>query len=80
MIDLVELSEAHRAVFEDLLCESWQQNWTADVAQQIVRWRYYERPGHAVTWLALERDKRQSVPSRCVAILDSMLRPYMLNR
>lgn len=79
MIDLVELDETNRPVFEELLRESWQQNWAADVAHQIVNWRYYERPGEAITWLALERGKK-GAPTRCIAILDSILRPYMLNR
>jgi hypothetical protein len=79
MIDLVELDERHRSVFETLLSESWQQNWSAEVASQIIQWRYYERPSTAVTWLALERDQKNDNPARCVAILDSMVRPYLYN-
>jgi hypothetical protein len=72
MIRLELLHDVHRAAFEELLRETWQQNWDAELARQIVQWRYYDRPGDAMTWIALEQD-------RCVAMLDSMLRPYMMD-
>ena len=72
MIRLEQLHDVHRTAFEELLRETWQQNWDSELARQIVQWRYYDRPGDATTWIALEQD-------RCVAMLDSMLRPYMLD-
>lgn len=57
--------------FEKLLAVVWQQNWPTDIARRIVRWRYYERPPGHVTWLAC-------VGQDCVAMLDSMTRPYLL--
>ena len=72
MIHLVQLEEVCHGTFETLLNEAWGKNWDDDVAQQIVQWRYYDRPGGAVTWLAVEE-------GHCVAMLDSMLRPYLLD-
>lgn len=72
MIDLIELDATCHPAFEQLLNEAWAKNWDDEVAQQIVQWRYYDRPGDAVTWLAVEE-------GQCVAMLDSMLRPYLLD-
>jgi hypothetical protein len=72
MVQLVRLDEAKRPAFEALLAEIWQQTWPDDLAQQIVQWRYYERPDTADTWLAIDH-------GRCIGMLDSMLRPYLLD-
>ena len=72
MIQLERLSETNRPAFETLLSEIWQQNWNDQVAKSIVQWRYYDRPADAVTWLAMEHNA-------CVGMLDSMLRPYLLD-
>lgn len=73
MIELKQLNDnVSRPSFEELLRESWQQNWTNGLAEEIVQWRYYDRPAGATTWVAVE-------DGRCVGMLDSMLRPYLLN-
>jgi hypothetical protein len=72
MIHLEQLHDGCRPAFENLLRETWQPFWDDELSQQVVQWRYYDRPASAVTWLVLEKD-------RCIAMLDSMLRPYMLD-
>jgi hypothetical protein len=72
MIRVAQLESAHRPAFEGLLRETWQPFWDDELSKQIIQWRYYDRPATAVTWLVLEGE-------RCIAMLDSMLRPYMLN-
>lgn len=65
------LSEELRPAFERLLRAAWMQNWDDRLGQEIIRWRYYERPyGHP--WVACNGDA-------CVGLVDSMLRPYMLD-
>ena len=72
MIRLEQLHDEFRPAFENLLRETWHGFWDDELSQQIVQWRYYDRPANTVTWLVLEED-------RCIAMLDSMLRPYMLD-
>ena len=72
MVQLVRLDECRRPAFEELLSEVWQQTWTDALEKDIVQWRYYDRPDNAVTWLAIDQD-------RCVGMLDTMLRPYLLD-
>src|SRR5215475_12556941 len=72
MIQIKPLDESYRPAFEELLRENWQQNWDDRVAREIVQWRYYDRPTNTITWLAMDDD-------RCVGMLDSMVRPYLLN-
>jgi hypothetical protein len=60
------------ASFCRLLSEAWEHDCSADVMQKIVRWRYQDRPSGHVTWLACVEDK-------CVAMLDSTVRPYLLH-
>ena len=72
MVELVHLDESRRPAFEELLSEVWEQTWTKQLAKDIVQWRYYDRPEEAVTWLAIDED-------RCVGMLDTMLRPYLLD-
>lgn len=54
-----------------LLLQWWQRNWTDDFAQRFFVWRYLSRPS-GETLLALDKGK-------CVAILDSYLRRYLLS-
>lgn len=73
MIQLKQLDDPCRPAFEELLRETWQQNtWCQKLAKKIVQWRYYDRPPGGVTWLAMDHDA-------CVGMLDSMLRPYLLD-
>src|SRR5262245_5000123 len=72
MLRYTLLDPSLRRGFETLLQETWQQNWSGPLAEQIVQWRYFDRPPGAVTWLAMEDDM-------CVGMIDSMLRPYLLN-
>lgn len=72
MIEIKELSDPYRPSFETLIGENWQQTWGNPVTRQIVQWRYYDRPGEALTWLAFDGDK-------CVAMLDSVVRRYLLD-
>lgn len=72
MIRIERLDMTHRASFETLLREVWQQTWPDTVMRDIIKWRYYERPQGGTTWVAVEDD-------RCVGVLDSMLRRYAFN-
>jgi hypothetical protein len=72
IVKLSDLVPRYRSTFEELLRETWQQTWSNELAHQIVQWRYYERPGDTMTWVAMDDD-------RCVALLDSFLRPYLYN-
>jgi hypothetical protein len=69
---LTQLNETNRPAFEMLLAHSWRQNWGPELADALVRWRYYERPSGGGTWLALN-------DGQCVAMLDSFVRPYLLD-
>jgi len=72
MIRLKPLDETNRDAFLDLLREPWQQGGWDDTTRRIAEWRFFNRPDDgSVTWLAMDDD-------RCVAMLDSMLRPYLL--
>lgn len=68
---LHQLDASVRPAFEDLLRE---QSLCDNLASNIIQWRYFDQPEEyrAVTWLVMEHD-------RCVAMLDSMLRPYLLD-
>ncbi|HUB14404.1 MAG TPA: hypothetical protein VMB34_20805 [Acetobacteraceae bacterium] len=57
--------------FERLLALVWQQTWPDELAREIVRWRYYQRPVGHMTWVACDGDQ-------CVAMVDSRVRPYIL--
>lgn len=50
----------------------WAYDWDADFLYKIFRWRYLDRPSGGDTWLVLDQ-------SACVAVLDSYLRPYLLD-
>jgi hypothetical protein len=67
-----DLTRQHASALETaLLGEVWSHQWSAELAHQIVEWRYWQRPaGH--THLALQ-------DGRCVGILDAFERPYMVN-
>ena len=73
MIRFKPLDETNREAFFELLREPWQQaGWTA-TTRRIAEWRFFNRPDDgSVTWLAMLDD-------RCVAMLDSMQRPYLLD-
>jgi hypothetical protein len=73
MTQLKLLDASNRTAFLDLLREPWQQqSWTN--REHIVDWRFFNRPDDgSMTWLAMD-DK-----GACVGMLDSMLRPYLLN-
>lgn len=69
---LTQLDETNRPAFEALLVNVWRQTWGPELARALIRWRYYERPAGGVTWLACNN-------GRCVAMLDSFVRPYLLD-
>ncbi|CAN7384254.1 hypothetical protein LJR225_002410 [Phenylobacterium sp. LjRoot225] len=69
---LTQLNETNRPAFEALLEHAWGQNWGPDLARALIRWRYYDRPSGGGTWLA-------SSGGQCVAMLDSFVRPYLLD-
>lgn len=69
---LTELDETNRPAFEALLVHAWRQNWAPDLARDLIRWRYYDRPLGGKTWLAHNS-------GQCVAMLDSFVRPYLLD-
>ena len=50
---------------------AWNQNWSDELTQTIVRWRYYDRP-QGNTWVACDGEE-------CVGLVDSMPRPHMLD-
>ncbi|MBV8093221.1 MAG: GNAT family N-acetyltransferase [Acetobacteraceae bacterium] len=66
-----QLDEATRLPFEQLLTHVWPHR-SADFQAAVVRWRYYTRPANGGTWLAFDGD-------RCVALIDSFLRAYLLD-
>lgn len=68
---ILPLDEAARPALERLLVDAWVQNWGSGLARRLADWRYKDRsPGD--TWLAFDGD-------RCVAMLDSVVRPYLLD-
>jgi hypothetical protein len=54
-----------------LMPHVWVQDWDSDFFPETFRWRYLDKPSDGGTWLALDG-------RRCVAVLDSYLRPYLL--
>lgn len=69
ILEFAELTDNVRPAFEDLLRKTWQQTWDDELGREIIQWRYYERPGPAAIWLAME-------DGQYVGMLDSVLRPY----
>ncbi|MGG5818350.1 hypothetical protein [Falsiroseomonas sp. HW251] len=69
---LAPLDEVMRPAFERLLAEAWGENWGAARAAELVAWRYYERATPGDTWVATDG-------TACVAMLDSYVRPYLLD-
>jgi hypothetical protein len=69
---LAQLDETNRPAFEALLAHAWRQNWGPELARDLIRWRYYDRPSGGGTWLICNGDQ-------CVAMLDSFVRPYLLD-
>ena len=72
MLHYKVLDPSLRVPFELLLKQTWQQNWFGPLAEQIVDWRYFDRPPGSLTWVAMEDDA-------CVGMIDSMVRPYLLD-
>jgi hypothetical protein len=68
---LTRPDSANKAAFEALLARAWRQNWSPRLAQELIRWRYYDRPSGGA-WLVCDG-------SQCVAMLDSFVRPYLLD-
>lgn len=66
------LDDTNRPAFEQLLEHAWEQNWGSELANILVRWRYYEKPPGSETLLAFDGDQ-------CIAVLDSFVRPYLLD-
>jgi hypothetical protein len=65
------LTEDTLSAAKELLLPFWERDWEPDVADQIFRWRFLAREdGEAI--LALDED-------RCVAMIDSWCRRYMVN-
>jgi hypothetical protein len=58
--------------FARLLSEVWAHDCSGEVMREILEWRYRGRPSGHVTWLACVEDE-------CVAMLDSMVHPYLLH-
>jgi len=69
---LTQLDETNRPAFERLLAHVWQLSCSVELARAVVRWRYDERASGGGTWLVCH-------DGECVAMLDSFLRPYLLN-
>ena len=63
--------EAAWPALEGLLLQAWPQSWRPELARKLADWRYRDRSAQT-TWLAFDGD-------RCVAMLDSILRPYLLD-
>jgi hypothetical protein len=67
-----DLTRDNAAALESvLLGRVWAQHWTAELAHQVVEWRYWRRPA-GQTLLALEE-------GRCVGLIDSFMRPYVVS-
>ena len=70
-IAFLPLSEADPAQVRDLLVRaSWKRDWSEELAQSYLAWRYGERAG-GDTLVACDK-------GRCVGILDSFIRPYWI--
>jgi hypothetical protein len=69
---LARLDETNRPAFEKLLAQVWELDCSDELARAVVRWRYDERSSGGGTWLVCD-------DGECVAMLDSFLRPYLLN-
>ncbi|MBW8268687.1 hypothetical protein [Caldovatus aquaticus] len=69
---LAQLDGTNRAAFESLLPDTWDQELEPGFARTLIRWRFHERPPGNAAWLAFDGE-------RCVAMLDSFLRPYLLD-
>jgi hypothetical protein len=70
-IAFVALSESDSASACELLTHHvWKRDWSEELARAYFAWRYTSRP-RGETLLALDRE-------RCVAIVDSFLRPYWI--
>lgn len=70
-VDCVEITAEHLPAVRELLLQHWRRNWTPEVVDRFLRWRLLERP----IWTsiaALDGD-------RCVAFVDSFVRPYSIN-
>lgn len=70
-VTVTELRPEVRPQFEALLQHAWQANWGDDLGRAIAHWRYFDRP-NGPTWVLLDGE-------RCVGLLDSMVRPHVLN-
>jgi Acetyltransferase (GNAT) family len=68
-LHFTRLTAENAASARTLLFERWPGNWSDEFAGRFFTWRYLTRPA-AETLLAVDGD-------RCVAILDSYLRPYV---
>jgi hypothetical protein len=71
-VRFVKLNESAKRPFEELLTAVWRHQWGPGVVAEVIRWRYYNRRSSGGTWLAFDGE-------RCVALLDSYLRPYSLH-
>lgn len=69
-IAITSLNEANAPAARVLLLQYWNRNWSDIFAEKFFTWRYMERRFRD-TLLAIDR-------GRCVAILDSFLRTYLL--
>jgi hypothetical protein len=71
-ITLRRLGADYRDSFERLLARWWGQNWPDGLQQELVRWRYHQRPEGHLTWVACDGNE-------CVAMLDSRLSQHCLD-
>jgi hypothetical protein len=69
-ITLVPLSEADHASLCELLVRRWECDWSAELVESYYAWRYRARAS-GETLVAYDR-------ARCIAILDSFVRPYWI--
>lgn len=70
-IKFVTLNEADPANVRELLVRgAWKRDWSDEVAQDYIAWRYGAR-GAGETLIAVEGE-------RCIGILDSFIRPYWI--
>ena len=66
----VDVTEEHLPALRQLLLRYWERDWTNDVADRFLRWRFLERP----EWDAVAAFDGDD----CVACVDSFVRPYIL--
>ncbi len=70
-LDYVDVTPAHLPALQKLLLRYWERDWSSDVAERFLKWRFLDRP----EWEAVAAFDGEE----CVACIDSFVRPYLLN-